>query len=104
MKTSGSPRGSEGETGDKHVLYELGGRDQVLQFKVEDPLKALHGKRTELWQLAQDPREVVRLLLRLSVVRHVISEGADDLHLQLLHLLGVLEAMSLCGKIGCHHS
>lgn len=38
------------------------------------------------------------LLLRLGVVRHVVSEGADNLHLQLLHLLGVLEAMSLCGE------
>lgn len=72
---------SEGKARDEHVLYELRGRDQILQLEVEDPLKSLYGEGPQLRQLAQDAREVVGLFLRFRVVGDMVSKGTYDLHL-----------------------
>lgn len=90
--------GLEGQARHEHVLDERRRGHKVLQLEVEDALQALHAQGPELGQLAQQPRQVVVLLLGLRVVRHVVLERADDLHLQLLHLVGLLEAVALCDE------
>lgn len=85
----------EGQARDEHLLDERRRRHQVLQLQVEDALQALHAQGAQLRQLAQQPAEVVGLALGLRVVGHVVAERGDYLHLELLHLVGLLQTVAL---------
>lgn len=87
--------GSEGQAGREYILDQRRCRDQIFEFEVEDPLDPLHRECPQLGELREDAAEVVSLLLGLLVVRDVVAQGRDDLHLQLLDSVGFFEAVAL---------
>lgn len=59
----------------------------------------MHAERSEFRQLAQEPREVMRLALGVGVVSDMVSQWADDLHLYVLDLVRLLQAVTLWERI-----
>lgn len=92
--STGEGGGLEGQTGQEHVLDQGRCRYEILQLEIEYPLQSLDAERPELGQLAEQPAKVVRFALRLRVVRDVIAQAADDLHLQLLDLFRLPETVA----------
>lgn len=89
----------EGNRGREHLFDERRRRHQVLQFKVEDPLQALHAERSEGRQPVQDAREILGLFLRLRVVRHVILQRVDHLVLQMFDLFRVAQSVTFWRRL-----
>lgn len=84
----------------KEPVDQRGRRYQVLQFQVEDPLKALGPLGTELCPQAQDAVQRGRRLGRggRRATTQMISKAANHFILQLLDPLRVLQAWDLlCG-------
>ena len=84
---------SEWYAGGEHLLYQWRRRNPLLDLQVEDPLQPLHAQGPERGQAVEDPGEVLLLLLRVRVVRHVVLQRVDHLVLQVLHLLRVGQAV-----------
>lgn len=96
--TGGPASGSvvlEGQAGREDVLDQRRRGHEVLQPEVEYALQSLDAERPQFGQLGEDATEIVALLLRFVVVGDVVAEGSNDLHLNLLHTLGFLEAVAL---------
>ena len=81
--------------GDEECFNE-GRRVVTLGFdKLVQPFNPFLGECTKLRDGAKDPGEIVLDLLCLAVVGAVIPERVDYLHLQILHLLRILQAVAI---------
>ena len=67
-------------------------------FEVVETLQTLLAERSQFRDRAKDAREEEQLLLRIAVVRAVVSQRVDEAHLQLLHLGRLLQTVALCSR------
>lgn len=87
--------GLEWKAGHEQALNKRRRRHQFLVLQVEDPLQALIRDAAQVRKFCQQPRERVRVMLRLIGRREVLPQGADQVHLELLDLGGLLQTWTV---------